>query len=373
MNKPDCIVVGGGVIGLSLAWVLGQQGVRVLVIDRQEVGRGTSWAGVGIFPPANMNTARDPIDKLRAKSHVLHAEWAEKLQSTTGIDTGYRRCGGIYLALSRGEQAALIGQANYWQEYGIESHRLESDSLAEIEPALESIAQSPRLLSAWLLSDEALLRSPDHLLALRMACQQQGVKFQESCEIQDLVATEGKIDRIVSSAGDFQADNYCLTAGAWTRLLLDQLGISSGIYPVRGQVLLYKLPQQIFTRVVNEGNRYLVPRDDGHILVGSNEEEVGFQLGNSKTVVDLLRNWAEGVLPALKDQPIIRTWSGLRPASFDSFPYIGKLPGLANGFIASGHYRSGLHLSCATATELANLVLEKPTQLDLAPFSPGRG
>ncbi|MEZ6086764.1 MAG: glycine oxidase ThiO [Pirellulaceae bacterium] len=373
MSKPDCIIVGGGVIGLSLAWVLSQQGVSVQLVEGERDGHGTSWAGVGILPPANVDTANDPIERLRALSHQLHAQWAAELAAATGIDNGYRRCGGIYLAMSRGEQASLVGLADYWREYQIDASRLDARSLTEIEPALGTLAQSDRLQSAWVLPDESLLRSPDHLRALSTACQMQGVQITAGCEIDQVRVEGGNVDHLVSSAGKLSARQYCFATGAWTSRLLDPIGVSTGILPVRGQVLLYRLPQQILRRVVNEGNRYLVPRDDGHLLVGSNEEEVGFQWGTTERVMHSLKTWAEGILPLLASQPIVKSWSGLRPGSFDGFPYIGKLPQLSNAFVAAGHYRSGLHLSCATATELANLMLGRPTQVDLSPFSPSRG
>jgi len=373
LQKPDCIVVGGGVIGLSLAWVLAKAGQRIQVIDRQQTGRGTSWAGVGILPPANPQTALDPIERLRALSHQLHPQWAAELLEQTGIDSGYRLCGGIYLAMSRGEQAALLGQADYWSEYEIDAIPLTPAALVELEPALADLSQSDRLQSAWSLPGEAAIRSPDHLAALRAACLQQNVTITESCELTGFRTQADRIEALQTTAGELTAGQYCLTTGAWSQMLLEQLSVPSGLLPVRGQVLLYKLPHQILNRIVNEGNRYLVPRLDGHILVGSNEEEVGFDQSTTPEVLDSLRDWAEGMLPLLAQQPIVRSWSGLRPGSFDGFPYIGKLPNLSNAFVAAGHYRSGLHLSCATATELANLMLGRPTQVDLAPFTPGRG
>lgn len=360
-------------IGLSLAWVLAGQGQQVQVIDRQQTGRGTSWAGVGILPPANPQTALDPLERLRALSHRQHPQWSAELLEATGIDNGYRNSGGIYLAMSRGEQASLLGLSDYWREYEIEATPLTPAALTAMEPALAALSQSERLQSAWSLPDEALLRSPDHLAALRAACLKQGVQITESCELTGFHQGADKIDRLITTQGDLQADQYCLTTGAWSQMLLEQLNVPTGLLPVRGQVLLYKLPTQVLTRVVNEGNRYLVPRLDGHILVGSNEEEVGFDQSTTPEVLTSLQNWAEGMLPLLAQQPIVRSWSGLRPGSFDSFPYIGKLPNLSNAYVAAGHYRSGLHLSCATATELASVMLGQPTQIDLAPFAPGRG
>src|SRR6185503_3643952 len=120
----DCLIVGAGVIGLSLAYELAGHGMRVRVVDRQEPGREASWAGAGILPPANPDTADHPYEQLRGISHRLHAEWARRLRQETGIDTGYRRCGGIYLARTAGEGASLVGYVSWCGSVGIEIQRL---------------------------------------------------------------------------------------------------------------------------------------------------------------------------------------------------------------------------------------------------------
>ena len=151
----DCLIVGAGVVGLSLAYELAGHGLRVRVVDRQEPGREASWAGAGILPPANRATATHPLEQLRGMSHRLHAEWAARLQDETGIDTGYRRCGGIYLARTVGETAALHGLASEFREQGIEVERLSADALAQLEPALITSVRA-----AYLVPDEAQLRNP---------------------------------------------------------------------------------------------------------------------------------------------------------------------------------------------------------------------
>ncbi len=141
------------------------------------------------------------------------------------------------------------------------------------------------------------------------------------------------------------AERYCITAGAWSQTLMHQLSIENGILPVRGQMNLYRFPAQRFTPIINEGSRYLVPREDGHVLAGSCEEEVGFQEDTTPSMVENLHQWAIGLVPALKDAERVRSWAGLRPGSFDGLPYIGKLPDLDNAFVASGHFETGSSLA----------------------------
>src|SRR5205823_4200007 len=129
---------------------------------------------------------------------------------------------------------------------------------------------------------------------------------------------------------------YCFTAGAWTGQLLARLGMSIGILPIRGQMVLFRSSQPPIKRVVNEGSRYLVPREDGHVLAGSTEEEVGFDKRTTAAAIAELTAFARDLVPALRNATIEQTWAGLRPGSFDGLPYLGRLPSLRNAFIASG-------------------------------------
>lgn len=370
---PECLIVGGGVIGLSLAYELSQHDFGVQVIDRGRIGKEASWAGAGILPPANEVTALHPIDKLRALSHRLHAQWAEQLQRETGIDTGYRKCGGLYIARSAGEAAALAGMSELLAEEQIEFERLDTQRVATLEPALETLVRQGKLRSAYLLPDEVQIRNPDHLRALQMACTKRGTEFQENLQAKGFSITGRRIASVETTTGSLTADTICITSGAWSRMLLEQLGLSSGIMPVRGQMVMFRCPRKPFIHVINEGPRYLVSRDDGRVLAGSTEEEVGFDKSTTEEGIGTLVKLAGEIIPELTTDRIERTWAGLRPGSFDGFPYMGRIPGLDNAFIAAGHFRSGLTLSPATATVMSQLIRGESPAIDLTPFNVGRG
>ena len=130
--RDDCLILGGGVVGLSIAYQLARDGWQVRVIDRSQPGREASWAGAGILPPANLRTATHPLEKLRGLSHQLHPEWAERLHAETGIDTGFRRCGGLYLARSSGEAASLHALAASLAEVEIKMRRIAVNEIGQI-------------------------------------------------------------------------------------------------------------------------------------------------------------------------------------------------------------------------------------------------
>ena len=371
-QRPETLIIGGGIIGLSLAWELSKRGRAVTVVDAGELGRASSWAGAGILPPAASQNIVDPYEALRSLSHRLHSQWAEELRSATGVDTGYQRCGGIYLATSRGEFATLSANEGWWREHGIEFERLNPAQLVQLEPNLADAC--PNVLAAWYLPDECQLRNPHHLQALISVCRQNGVRIHESYAVSGFEFSRGRVSGIKSTQGEkLSAHDFCICSGAWTRQLLEQLQIPNGIMPVRGQIVLYRSEQPLFSHVVNEGSRYLVPRRDGRLLAGSVEEEVGYRCETTAKAIASIRAWAERLSPGLQSVPVEKCWAGLRPGSYDGLPYIGRVPGWDNLFLASGHFRSGLHLSCGTAKCLAEVMTGGQSPVDLDAFRVGRG
>lgn len=377
-QHAEFLIVGGGVVGLSLAWELAQRKRSVHLLSTSQQQRPTaSWAGAGILPPAPTKNIDDAYDQLRSLSHALHHVWAEQLHRLTGIDTGFRRCGGIYLASTRAELATLVANQFWWEEHGIEYEPIKIEQLHRLEPYLASSAGE--LLGAWRLPGECQLRNPQHLRALWQACELAGVQMIEA-QIDTLQYRSENLPGAAYRAvlhdtlgQTYEADRICLCTGAWTRLLMEQVQLSNGIMPIRGQMLLYQCSSKPLTHVINDGHRYLVPRDDGLVLAGSVEEEAGYECVTTVESIEQIRTWAEARLPLLKNSALIKTWAGLRPGSFDGLPYMGHVHGTENLFVAAGHFRSGLHMSCATAVLMADLMTGQPTQMDLNPFRVSRG
>ena len=366
MSK-SVMIIGGGVIGLSAAWELSQRGFLVTLIDKDTTGGGTSWAGAGILPPANLEHSCDPIDQLRGLSHSLFPRWAEKLRSDTGLDPELKRCGGLYLAQSTGEIAAMSGMAEYWREMEIECTRLTKNDLLHHEPALATWWQSSAKSAVWHVPDEYQVRSPRYLRALSAACKKSGVAFVENAEVTDIRSLNGRAE--IKCAGQWKsADNIVLTSGVWTGQIAASLHLDRSIVPIRGQMLLLKTAQPWVQNIINMGQRYILAREDGHTLIGSNEEESGFELGTTDTVMESLFDFAIDLLPDLKSAEKVKAWSGLRPMTFDGFPMIGRVPDISNLYVAAGHHRSGIHLSPGTALLIADILCEKTPEIPVDAF-----
>lgn len=371
--SEDVIIVGAGIIGLSLGYELAKRKFSVRIIDARQPGREASWAGAGILPPPTEIGSSHPLENLRRISYRLHAEWANELTELTRIDNEYLRCGGLYLARSSGEVASLIAQKSIWDDEGVENELLTSDSFNEKFPELRSITDSTTFRSAVYLPEEAQIRNPRALQALVAGCKQLGVEFEFDNPVVEIRTDGRQVSGIETEQGVRTANQYCVTAGPWTYQLLKRAGQELSILPIRGQMLLFKLPMRLFEPIVNEGSRYVVPRKDGHVLVGSSEEEVGFDKSNSAEVIDDLQAFASSVHPELNLANRVRAWAGLRPAAFDGFPYIGRSATQNNLFVASAHFRSGLYLSTGTAHVLAQEMAGEKPEIDLQPFALARG
>ncbi len=373
----DLIIIGGGVIGLSVAYEMSQRGATVTVLEKPQPRGQASWAGGGILVPVCAETAVHPLEKLRALSSELHRAWSEKLRQKTGVDNGYRECGAVYFARSPGEIASLIGMMQEWSDDRIESSWLEQSRLRELIPVLSSpFLDSESCRSAW-LPGESQIRNPDQLAALTKSCTENGVTFV-NVSLLEVCGDRERISgvRIQESGGDGEttvvADRYLIAAGSWSGQIVEPLGFRLPMVPVRGQMLLFKLDRQKFAPVIYEGGTYIVPRADGHVLVGSTLEEAGFDATTTVAAVQRLREFANGVIPELSEETFQQAWAGLRPGTNDGFPYIGQLAPCENCFVATGHFRGGLHLSTGTAVVISNLMEDKPNEISLAPFDPAR-
>lgn len=364
-------LIGGGVIGLSLAWELANRQHTVTVIERHEFGRKASWAGAGILLPGNAETAIHPMEHLEAASNRLHANWAVRLRDTTGIDTGYRQCGGLYVATTPGEIATLAGSMGYWAEREIKVVRIAPADFADRYPALSQLAESKIFSAAW-MPEEAQICNPWHLKALVAACEQRGVRMLSGVQDLQIKSANGKVISLDAANQSIDFDVCVFACGAWTQQVASQLFDGLQLIPVRGQMVLYRLAQPLNLPIINEGTRYIVPRTDGHVLVGATIEEVGFDETTSEAGVAKLKRDAQRLVPDLTPDRVVKTWAGLRPGSHDAFPYMGRIPGFENAFVSTGHFKIGLQLSTGSAVAMADLIEARPTLVDLTPFDPSR-
>lgn len=362
----DFLIIGGGVMGLTTALRLAEQGGTVTLLDHGQAGREASWAGAGMLPPGNLARATTPEARLRSYSHTLWPSFSAHLTELTGIDHEYRVCGAIEIAEVDDPDSLPRLRRDLTRECTPYRDLTGADEVRRIAPCL-----NPRIGEAVLIPGFAQVRNPRHLKALMLACRHLGVRIVEHVESLRLEACASTVH--VRDAGtDYHSDSILIAAGAWTDQILQQVGLSLPIVPVRGQMVVLQTEPELLPAVIEQGRRYLVPRIDGSILAGSTEEHCGFDKRTTAIGQATLLEFAIDLVPALADAHVAHAWAGLRPGSPDGVPFLGRIPGFDRLFVAAGHFRSGLQMSIGTATVLSELMMQRPSPISLDGLQPDR-
>jgi glycine oxidase len=372
----DCCIIGGGIIGLSLARELAGRGASVRLLASEPHRDTASWAAAGILPPAPWTPDCSPGDALTAWSDLLHREWAAELLAETGIDNGLRACGGLHLAGDARSLDRISAEAATWRARGTPCELLDPAAVAACEPALAAAVARSAVVGGMLLAAEMQIRPPRHLAAVERSCLDRRVEITRPARVLAIELRGDRIDHlradIAGTAAEVRARDFVLAAGAWSEAIAGQLGVRIATRPVRGQIALLRLPMQPLSRVVNRGLDYLVPRDDGRLLVGSTIEDAGFDASTTDEAIGRLLGVARGLLEDLTGAVVEQVWAGLRPGSVDGLPTIGRVPGLENAIVATGHFRAGLHQSTGTAVLVADMLQGRSSPVDPRWFAVGR-
>ncbi len=353
-QHPDILIIGGGVIGLTCAWYLAREGARVKVLDQSQPGSESSWAGAGILSAApQIERASEPMDQLLAHSAKAFPRLSSELYENTGIDNGYRECGGVEI-LPTDEVNQNEHRAQTWRELGIDFEPITAATHQDIEPHL-----CTNIGASYFFPTVAQVRNPRHLKALVADCSRLNVEILGGCTAMNWTRTGSLISSAQTSQGDICAGRYLIASGAWSAGLLRPLGVEVKIEPVRGQIALLRCAAPLLRRVIQCGKRYLVPRPDGRVLIGSTEESVGFLKRTTSEGIQGLLRFGSELAPCLGQAEIEKCWAGLRPGSPDGAPYLGEVPGCDNLFLAAGHFRAGIQLSPATGILIKELILDQ--------------
>lgn len=368
----DVVVIGGGVVGLALARRLAGDGAQVALLERNACGAEASWAGAGILSPCNPHRA-DPLFHLTERSLALFPGFCDALREETGIDPEYQPCGELQLVftpdslgIARSDARAAAGRVMPDGGPIYELH--DGDAARALEPAVAG-----NILGALECRQSSHVRNPRLLRALRESCLRRGVRIRENQPATGIETDEERLTAVRSGEARYPCGRAVLCAGAWSSLLDSRLSLLMPVHPVRGQMVLMKADVPPIGRIIARGKTYLVPRRDGHILLGSTEEpEAEYVKRNTPAGVAYLLRRAMELVPALADAPVLATWAGLRPGSPDDKPYIGPIPGIDGLYAATGHFRAGLTLSPVTAEAVVALLAGRVYDIDLSAFAPGR-
>lgn len=356
---PQCLVIGGGLIGLLTARELARAGRRVIVLERGTAGCESSWAGGGILSPLYPWRVPDSVHRLAAWSQRHYAEITESLREATGVDPEWTRSGLLVMGADEAARARPWAAAHDVDLRLIEG----ADGIRAIEPACRPDEQA-----LW-LPDVAHVRNPRFIAALVRDLAARGVEIREHTEVRDLLVERGSVRGVKTAREVLEARTLVVAGGAWSKALLERSGVGVDVEPVRGQMLLYRAAPGMIRRIVMRDGHYVIPRRDGHVLVGSTVEHVGFDKSGTDAARRMLAQAAETLIPALGGYGIERHWAGLRPGSATGVPLIGPAPGIDGLYVNTGHYRNGVVLGPASARLMADLVLQRECIVDPGPYA----
>lgn len=365
-RNPDVLVVGGGIVGVAVAYRMALEKLRVVVVERGDVGGEASWAAGGILTPVHLAEYPTPLAALCSASMKLYPGLLEQLRALSSIDPEYRVSGLLVVWRDEAGEEAARSLEDWKRRHNQPVERLSREEALARQPGL-----NPDIRGALLLPDIAQVRNHRLTAALAEAAARLGAEIRPATPVTGFLRVPGRVTGVKTPRGDLYAETVVLAAGAWSAELARSVGLDLRVRPVKGQMLLAEAPPGFCPHVLLEGETYFVPRADGRLLIGSTLEDAGFDKSVTlQGVGDLARRAAE-ILPDSRRLPLVRSWAGLRPATPDRLPYLGRAP-LEGLFVATGHFRNGILLAPVTAELVADLIQGRTPQIPLEPFSPAR-
>jgi glycine oxidase len=360
----DVIVVGGGVIGLSIAHAIATEGKSVLVLDPGEAAEASSWAAAGMQAPQSEADQKDPLFDLCIASLHLYRDWARQLQEQSGVDPEYEEPGLLFLATSEKSLEVLKGRMMWQREAGLDSELLTPEEIRRMEPHLTlTVAGGVHMPGEHQVTPRRLLE------ALRAACQTKQVEIRNGLSVRELTRLGDRVEGVRTDKGSISAGTVVIASGARTA---DIAGLCPRlpIAPRKGQILSLITPTPMFQKLIRWEHAYLMQRRGGELVVGATNEDAGFDRSLTPSGIGGLLERVQQLSSCTAKFAIKEMWTGLRPSTPDGLPVLGHA---GRGLIyATGHYRNGILLAPITASIVSALVMNQLSSIPLEPFSPSR-
>jgi len=347
----ECIVIGGGAIGLLTARELHKNGVDVILIERGALGGESSWAGGGIISPLYPWRYQDSVNILAQHSKTLYPDLVAELEDESGVDSQLLTSGLLVADKDK------IENAKKWsQQWSVNMEHITSASmLHNIEPTLSKNIEE----GLW-LPDIMQVRNPVFVKALKGSFDALKIAYLENTEVLEIMMQNDCVTGVRIDEKVISAERVIVAGGAWSAGLIKGLK-KIDVEPVKGQMIMFKGEPNLVRRIVLSQGHYIIPRRDGHVLAGSTLEKAGFDKATSETALRQLRADAVSLVPALANLEIERQWAGLRPGTENGIPYICEIEEIRGLYVHAGHYRNGIVLGPASAQLLVELIQGKAT------------
>ena len=361
-------IIGGGVIGGSVAWRLALDGVQVAVFERGRLGQEASWAAAGLIGP--QVEAQEPgiFFNLCLAGKNAFDSIVDRLTRESGVDPEYDNHGALYVAFDEEGAARLKHRARWQREVGAHVEDLSPAEALKLAPVL-----SPEIVHAIHMPTNRRTENRKLTIAYIRAAEKAGASFREGARVAEVVTRGGRAAGVRLDDGSIEeADIVVNAAGSWAGELRGLEADKVRFYPVRGQIICFEAPAGFLGPSLFSPGGILVPRRDGRLIAGSIFEDAGFNKSVTLSGIATITSGVARMVPGLRGAAFREAWAGLRPASDDQMPVIGESPSVPGAFYAAGHFRSGILLSALTGELIADLVAGRKVGLDLTPFSPAR-
>jgi glycine oxidase len=354
---PECIVIGGGVIGLLTARQLFLEGVDVLVIEKGRLGGESSWAGGGIISPLYPWFYDDSVNVLAERSKKSYPDFIKKLFDETGVDSELINSG--LFTVSENEKVI----SDWVDKWSVDATFVDDiNVIHEIEPAVGEQVNK----GIW-MPDVQQVRNPKFVKALKASFEELSIPYLENCAVDEIVVNNNRFTAVRTEQKAYTANKVIIASGAWSA----QFAVTRStvnVLPVKGQMIMYKGAPDLVKRIVLSEGHYIIPRRDGHILAGSTLEKIGFDKSISTAAYDELHQSAVALVPLLEHLPVERQWAGLRPGTEKGIPYICQHDEIENLYVHAGHFRNGIVLGLASAELMVDIVLDREPWCDVSAY-----
>ncbi|MER7400486.1 glycine oxidase ThiO [Streptomyces sp. NPDC000151] len=373
-GRPDVVIVGGGLMGLVTAWRAAQRGLRTTVVD-PEPGGGAARVAAGMLAAVTeLHYGEETLLGLNLDSAARYPAFAAELAEASGQDLGHRRCGTLAVALDADDRAHLRELHALQRRCGLDSEWLTGRECRKLEPML-----APGVRGGLRVDGDHQIDPRRLATALLTACERAGVAFVRERAGRLTVTGDRATGVELADGTALPAGQVVLAAGSFSgRLAGVPEHVRPPVRPVKGQVLRLRIPaaygpflSRTVRAVVRGGPLYLVPRENGDMVVGATSEELGWDTTvTAGGVYELLRD-AHELVPGITELPLTETIAGLRPGTPDNAPLLGPsaLPGL---LMATGHFRNGVLLTPVTGDVMAHALTTGALPEEARPFTPLR-
>ncbi len=364
MNKiTDVVIIGGGIIGSSIAYYLRKSNIDVTILEQGDIGGQASSAAAGLLAPLGPLSGPGPFADLVLASFALFPSLVPELEDVSGMTLGYEQTGALRTITSPKRISHLRKRLQNWQPLGLEMNWLTGDEARQLEPAL-----GPDISAAIYAPEESQINASQLVKAFSQAANRLGAKIYSHTRVTGIHRNNTKIIGVQTDRDEIACSSLVIATGAWTACYEKWFNTAIPVRPLQGQMLSLKQPSVPLQHIIFGNAIYLVPRGS-NILVGATKEETGFDMQVTDEGISWLHTTALKLLPALRTSKIEHTWAGLRPKTPDNQPILGSLPNWENVILATGHNSVGIILSVITGQTIADLITTGKTPQVIQPFS----